>query len=93
MTTVHIPVTLTCLLVVSLEAQTFHDSFDDNLRDVVNWSEPSTYEGNGQLLEQNQRLEFSAGAFAENAVEQGLKISLPLNPSDTFIRLGVVPQL
>lgn len=53
------------------------DDFDDNSRNTAIWMTPMAFAGNGQLQEQNQRLEFSAGASAgaENLIFQSFMTS------------------
>ena len=59
-------------VVATAQAQTFFDDFNDSSRDTRNWVAPWVEEGNGQLQEQNLRLEFSANVSAENEVFQQL---------------------
>lgn len=64
---------MSSVLLVSLEGQTISDDFDNDLRDANRWNAPEVNEGNGQLLEQNQRLEFTATASPENSIVQNIK--------------------
>jgi hypothetical protein len=57
--------------VAAVNAQTISDNFNDNSRDPALWGAPYILEGNGQLLEQNGRTEFTtAGGGSNNEVGQ-----------------------
>jgi len=60
--------------VVSLGAQTLTDHFNDNSRDAAQWDDPFIEGGNGQLLEQSERVEFTApGGVGETDVSQSFR--------------------
>ncbi|MFT4588710.1 MAG: hypothetical protein ACI8QF_002815 [Limisphaerales bacterium] len=57
----------------AVRSQSFFDDFDDDSRDSAAWNAPEVDVGNGQLLEQNQRLEFSSTASSESFVIQSIR--------------------
>lgn len=65
---------VTSLCVASVNAQTVSDNFNDNSRDATLWNDPFIEEGGGDLLEQNERVEFTApGGFGSTDVSQAFK--------------------
>lgn len=71
---------LVCFVVTVVSAQSLSfsqnvaDDFDDSARNAALWSDPLTDAGNGQLVELNQRLEYSATASPENFTYQEAKL-------------------
>ncbi len=57
----------------ALHGQSLGDNFDDESRDAANWGDPIVEIGNGQLVEQNGRVEFSSTASVESLVFQPVR--------------------
>lgn len=68
-------ITLSSVFVASMDAQTITEDFNDNSRDVTNWQAPVRETNNGNLLEQNQRLEFTETGSTDQWIVQELNNS------------------
>ncbi|GEM_PF-2357089 len=64
--------TASTLCLAAINAQTISDDFNDNSRDPAIWLPPSLIDGAGDLLEQNEHVEFTTTGVGETEVGQSL---------------------